>query len=72
MNTASGGHSSQSSMRSSRIAWRWSGKARTSKSCTTSCLSGIPISAVAARTSRASVSGGKPSGSDFVAMEKAT
>ena len=32
----------------------------------------MPSSAVASRTSRASVSGGKPSGSDFVAIENAT
>ena len=72
MKTASGVHSSQSAIRSSRISCRRSGKVRTSKSWTTSPLSGMPISAVASRTSRASVSGGKPSGSDFVAMEKAT
>jgi hypothetical protein len=32
----------------------------------------MPTAAVAARTSWRSVSGGKPSGSDFVAIEKAT
>jgi hypothetical protein len=32
----------------------------------------MPSSAVAWRTSVASVSGGNPSGSDFVAIEKAT
>ena len=35
-------------------------------------LWGMPSSAVASRTSRASVSGGKPSGSERVAIEKAT
>ena len=49
-----------------------SGNVRTSKSCTVRWLSGMPSSAVASRTSRASVSGAKPSGSDRVAMEKAT
>ena len=42
------------------MSWRRSGNVRTSKSCTVSCDSGIPSSAVASRTSRASVSGGKP------------
>jgi hypothetical protein len=32
----------------------------------------MPSSAVASRTSRASVSGGKPSGSERVAIENAT
>ena len=54
------------------MSCRRSGKVRTSKSCTVSWDSGIPSSAVASRTSRASVSGGKPSGSERVAIEKAT
>ena len=54
------------------MSWRRSGKVRTSKSWTVSAGSGMPSSAVASFTSRASVSGGKPSGSDFVAIENAT
>ena len=45
---------------------------RTSKSCTVRFSGEIPSSAVASFTSCASVSGGKPSGSDRVAMENAT
>ena len=45
---------------------------RTSKSWTVRRSSVIPSSAVASRTSRASVSGGKPGGSDRVAIENAT
>ena len=44
------------------MSWRRSGKVRTSKSCTVRCDSGIPSSAVASRTSRASVSGANPVG----------
>ena len=54
------------------MSCRRSGKVRTSKSCTVRCDSGIPSSDVASRTSRASVSGGKPSGSERVAIENAT
>ena len=53
------------------MSWRRSGNVRTSKSWTVRLSCGIPISFVAARTSRASVSGGKPSGRDFVATENA-
>src|SRR3954468_9617687 len=70
--TASGRHSSHKPTSSSRMSWRCSGKVRTSKSCTVRFAGVIPSSAVASRTSRASVSGGKPSGSDRVAIEKAT
>ena len=54
------------------MSCRCSGNERTSKSCTVRFASGMPSSVVASRTSRASVSGGKPSGSDLVAIEKAT
>ena len=54
------------------MSWRRSGKVRTSKSCTVSDSAGMPSSAVASATSRASVSGGKPGGSERVAIEKAT
>src|SRR5688572_29075361 len=54
------------------MSWRWAGNVRTSKSWTSRFVSGMPSSAVASRTSRASVSGAKPSGSDFVAIENAT
>ena len=54
------------------MSWRRSGNVRTSKSWTIRLSAGIPIAAVAARTSFASVSGGNPSGSDFVAIENAT
>ena len=53
------------------MSCRCSGNVRTSKSCTRSCASGIPSSPVASRTSRASVSGANPSGSERVAIEKA-
>ena len=61
-NTASGCHSSQRATSSSRMSCRRSGNVRTSKSWTVRCDSGIPSSAVASRTSRASVSGAKPVG----------
>ena len=48
------------------------GNVRTSKSCTVRCESGIPSSAVASRTSRASVSGANPGGNERVAIENAT
>ena len=48
------------------------GNVLTSKSCTVSRSGGIPSSAVASRTSFASVSGGKPSGNERVAIENAT
>ena len=54
------------------MSCRRSGNVRTSKSWTVRFASGMPSSAVASRTSRASVSGAKPSGSDFVAIENAT
>ena len=54
------------------MSWRRSGNVRTSKSWTVSALSGMPSSPVAARTSFASVSGGKPGGSERVAIENAT
>ena len=54
------------------MSWRRSGNVRTSKSCTVRCDSGMPSSAVASRTSRASVSGANPGGSDRVAIENAT
>ena len=46
-------------------------KSRASNTVAASDL-GAASSAVASRTSRASVSGGKPSGSERVAIEKAT
>src|SRR5436190_10998115 len=70
--TASGRHSSHKATRSSRMSWRCSGNVRTSKSWTVRFSGAIPSSVVASRTSRASVSGGKPSGSERVAIEKAT
>ena len=45
---------------------------RTSKSCTVNQSGSIPSSAVASRTSRASVSGSNPGGSERVAIENAT
>ena len=53
------------------MSCRRSGNVRTSKSWTRSWPSRIPSSAVASRTSRASVSGANPSGSERVAIEKA-
>ena len=70
--TTSGFHSSHSATSSSRMSCRRSGNVRTSKSCTVRCSSPRPSSAVAWRTSRASVSGSKPSGSERVAIENAT
>jgi len=70
--TASGRQSSQSATNSSRMSCRCSGNVRTSKSCTVRFSREIPSSAVASSTSRARVSGGKPSGSDLVAIENAT
>src|SRR5919204_3190565 len=70
--TASGRHSSHSATSSSRMSWRCSGNVRTSKSWTVRFSGAIPSSAVASFTSRASVSGAKPSGSDRVAIENAT
>ena len=54
------------------MSWRRSGKVRTSKSWTVRFDSGMPSSVVASRTSFASVSGGKPSGRERVAIENAT
>ena len=54
------------------MSCRRSGKVRTSKSWTVSPSSRMPSSAVASRTSRASVSGSKPGGSERVAIENAT
>ena len=54
------------------MSWRTAGKVRTSKSCTVRFASGMPSTPVAARTSWASVSAGKPLGSDRDAVEKAT
>ena len=54
------------------MSWRRSGNVRTSKSWTVSLSSPIPSSPVASRTSRASVSGSKPGGSERVAIENAT
>ncbi len=53
------------------MSCRRSGNVRTSKSCTVSNSPGMPSSAVASATSRASVSGGKPGGSERVAIENA-
>ena len=44
------------------MSWRRSGNVRTSKSWTVRFASGMPSSAVASRTSRASVSGANPGG----------
>jgi len=69
---AGGIQSFQISISSSRISCLCSGNVRTSKSCTIRLPAGMPISAVASLTSRASVSGANPSGSERVAIEKAT
>src|SRR6266511_585592 len=70
--TASGCHSSHSATSNSRMSCRRCGNVRTSKSCTVRFSAGIPSSAVASFTSRASVSGAKPSGRERVAIENAT
>ena len=54
--------SRSTSISSSRISWRTSGKVRTSKSWTVRWSGAIPSAAVAARASCTSVSAGKPVG----------